>query len=274
MKENRFKADGASRMPKPDRTAWLKGGAARCLTPPRQPEQTLRLVLLGAPGVGKGTQAELLSERLGACHLSTGDVFRAAKCQEESEQTPTIKMALDSMRRGELVSDEIVLTLVRERLRCLRCSGGFLLDGFPRTVAQAQALENLLQKEKINLTAVLNYELPQEQLIERLSGRRTCANCKAVFHTISRPPHVKDVCDHCGGKLFQREDDRPESIRVRMQAYEQSTRPLIDFFQQRGLLVMIQAAGTPEETYRRTLNLMRAQQILGNGSPAAMSNTR
>lgn len=258
-----------------DRTAWLKGGDARCLIPPRKPAgQTWRLVLLGAPGVGKGTQAELLSERLGACHLSTGDVFRAAKCQEENEHTPAMKTALDSMRRGDLVSDEIVLTLVRERLCCLRCSGGFLLDGFPRTVAQAQALENLLQKEKINLTAVFNYELPQDQLIERLSGRRTCEKCKAVFHVTSLPPCMKDVCDFCGGKLFQREDDRPESIRVRMQAYEQSTRPLIHFYQQRGLLVLIQAAGTPEETYHRTLMLLRAQQILGNCSPVAMSNTR
>jgi adenylate kinase len=277
MKENRFspKADGTDLMPKPDRTAWLKGGDAHCLMPPRKPVgQTWRLVLLGAPGVGKGTQAELLSERLGACHLSTGDVFRAAKCQEEKERTPTMKMALDSMRRGELVSDEIVLSLVRERPRCLRCSGGFLLDGFPRTVAQAQALENLLRKGKINLTAVLNYELPQDQLIERLSGRRTCADCKAVFHTTSRPPRVKDVCDHCGGKLFQREDDRIESILVRMQAYEQSTRPLIDFYQQRGLLVMIPAAGTPEETYHRTLMLMSVQQILGSCSQMAMSNTR
>jgi adenylate kinase len=267
MKENPFfpKADGAGLTPKQDRTAWLKGGDARCLMPPRKPVgQIWRLALLGAPGVGKGTQAEFLSERLGACHLSTGDVFRAAKCQEGSERTPTMKTALDSMRRGELVSDEIVLTLVRERLGCLRCSGGFLLDGFPRTVAQAEALEELLKKEGVGLTAVLNYELPQDRLIERLSGRRTCADCKAVFHMTSRPPRIKDVCDDCGGKLFQREDDRPESIRVRMQAYERSTRPLIDFYQQRGLLIMVQAAGTPEETCHRTLMFMSAQQILGN----------
>ena len=124
------------------------------------------------------------------------------------------------------------------------------------------------------MTAVFNYELPQEQIIERLSGRRTCEKCKAVFHITGRPPRLKDVCDHCGGKLFQREDDRPESIRVRMQAYEKSTRPLIDFYQSRGLLVSIQAAGTPEETYHRTLMLVRAQQILGSCSPVAMSSTR
>ena len=246
-------AKGFSMIEQNDRTAWLKGGDARCLIPPRKPAgQTWRLVLLGAPGVGKGTQAELLSERLGACHLSTGDVFRAAKCQEEKERTPAMKTRSIPCGAGTLFPDEIVLTLVRERLRCLRCSGGFLLDGFPRTVAQAQALENLLQKEKINLTAVLNYELPQDQLIERLSGRRTCEKCKAVFHVTSLPPHMNDVCDFCGGKLFQREDDRPESIRVRMQAYEQSTRPLIDFYQKRGLLVSIPPSGTPEETYHRT----------------------
>ena len=260
---------------KNDRTAWLKGGDARCLIPPRQPvERIWRLVLLGAPGVGKGTQAELLSERLGACHLSTGDVFRAAKSLAGDECSPTMKTALEAMRRGELVSDEIVLSLVRERVRCLRCAGGFLLDGFPRTVAQAKALEELLQKEKINLTAVFNYELPHNELIERLSGRRTCEKCKAVFHVASRPPRLKDVCDSCGGKLFQREDDRPESIRVRMQAYEKSTRPLIDFYQERKLLISIRAAGTPEETYHRTLMLARAQQILGSCSPVAMSSTR
>ena len=216
MNSNRFfpKTDAVGVLPKHDRTAWLKGGAAVCEMPPRAAlGKAWRLILLGAPGIGKGTQSELLCERLGACHLSTGDVFRAAKCQDDNECSPAMKTALDAMRHGDLVSDEMVLSLVRERVRCLRCSGGILLDGFPRTVTQAKALEELLQKEKINLTAVFNYELPQEQIIERLSGRRTCEKCKAVFHITGRPPRLKDVCDHCGGKLFQREDDRPESIR-------------------------------------------------------------
>jgi len=142
MKENRFfpKAEGAGLMPKQDRNAWLKGGDAKCSMPPRKPlGKPWHLVLLGVPGVGKGTQAELLSERLACCHLSTGDIFRAAKCFDEKDQTPAIQSALGYMRRGELVPDKTVLRLVGERPRCLSCSGGFLLDGFPRTVAQAEA---------------------------------------------------------------------------------------------------------------------------------------
>jgi len=245
--------------PKNDRAAWLKSGNAVCSTPPPKPAGRIwRLVLLGAPGVGKGTQAELLSERLGACQLSTGDVFRAAKCLAEGERSPALEAALHFMVRGDLVPDDTVLGIVQERVHCLRCGGGFLLDGFPRTVAQAKALESLLKKENVPLTAVLNYELPLDQIVARLSGRRTCSKCKAVFHATNMPPRTQDICDHCRGELIQREDDRPESVRVRMEAYGKSTRPLIDFYQKRGLLVSIQADGSPEEIYQRTRSLALA----------------
>ena len=255
MKENRFfpKADGIGLMPKHDRTAWLKGGNAQCSMPPRKPlGKPWHLVLLGVPGVGKGTQAELLSERLACCHLSTGDIFRAAKCFDEKDQSPAIQSALSYMKRGDLVPDKTVLELVRERPRCLRCSGGFLLDGFPRTVAQAEALEELLKKEEIGLTAVFNYELPLDKIVARISGRRVCSKCKAVFHVETRWPQVEGVCDECGGTLVQREDDRPEAVETRMKAYEQSTQPLIEFYQKRGLLINIEADGSPEEIYKRT----------------------
>jgi adenylate kinase len=255
MNSNRFfpKNDAVGFMPKPDRTAWLKGGAAMCEMPPRTPlGRAWRIILLGAPGIGKGTQAEILCERLATCHLSTGDVFRTAKCLPECEQTPSMMAALKYMRQGALVPDETVLGLVRDRLRCLRCSGGFLLDGFPRTVAQAEALEQILQAENVRLSAVLNYELPLPRVVARISGRRTCAGCKAVFHVATRPPLIAGVCDHCGGSLFQREDDRPESVEVRMRAYATSTRPLIDFYQQRGLLISVSAEGSPEVIYQRT----------------------
>ncbi len=239
---------------KNDRAAWLKAGQAVCSNPPRKaPAKAWRLVLLGAPGVGKGTQAELLNQRLGSCHLSTGDVFRAAKSSPDGQRSPAMAQALEFMRRGELVPDQTVLDMVGERLRCLHCCGGFLLDGFPRTVAQAEALEKLMLREEVAMTAVLNYELPLEEVVARISGRRTCSKCKAVYHVTSRPPRAADVCDHCGGKLFQREDDRPESVRVRMAAYEKSTRPLIKFYQERGLLVPIVADSTPEETFQRTM---------------------
>jgi len=243
-----------------DRTAWLKGGRHGCKERPAKLPLPCRLVLLGAPGVGKGTQAELLCQKLGACHLSTGDIFRAAKSLEACERSATMTAALEYMRRGELVPDETVLALVEERSGCLRCEGGFLLDGFPRTVAQAEALERLLARKKTKLDAVLSYELPLEQVVTRLSGRRTCASCKAVFHVEARPPQVEGICDHCGGKLYQREDDRPESIRVRMAAYEKSTTPLTEFYENRGLLVRISAEGSPEEIFERTLGALTRQR--------------
>ena len=238
---------------KNDRASWIKGGAACCAVPPTKQEKPHRFVLLGAPGVGKGTQAELLCERLGTCQLSTGDIFRAAKSLADGERSPALEAALDYMRRGDLVPDTTVLDLVRERVKCLRCPGGFLLDGFPRTVTQAEALDGLLKQEKISLDAVLNYDLPIEQIVARLSGRRTCGGCKAVFHVTGRPPRVADVCDHCGGKLLQREDDRPEAVRLRMEVYEKSTKPLADYYRQRGLLMTISADGTPEAIHQRTL---------------------
>lgn len=236
-----------------DRKAWLQGPGAICNLPPERRDQPRRLVLLGAPGVGKGTQAEMLCAKLGACHLSTGDIFRAAKSANPCERTPALTAALQYMRRGDLVPDQTVLALVAERVSCLKCEGGFLLDGFPRTVAQAEALEKLLQKHKIQLDAVVSYDLPIEKVVARLSGRRTCADCKAVFHVEARPPKVAGICDHCGGKLYQREDDRPESVRVRMEAYEKSTAPLVDFYRSRSLLRSVSADGAPEEIFQRTI---------------------
>ena len=239
-----------------DRSAWIKGGKARCNVTPQAQPLPRRLVLLGAPGVGKGTQAELLSERLGACHLSTGDIFRAAKTLDACERSPTMSRALDYMLRGDLVPDEIVLGLVAERSGCLRCRGGFLLDGFPRTVAQAEALEEILGKQKVSIEAVLSYDMPLEKIVARLSGRRTCSICKAVFHVHSRPPKMEGICDQCGAALYQREDDRPESIRVRMDAYAKSTAPLADFYRRKGVLVSVSAEGTPEDIFARTMKAM------------------
>ena len=239
----------------------MKGpsAAAKCDIPAKATERPYRLVLLGAPGVGKGTQAELLSDRLGCCHLSTGDIFRAAKSLNASERTPAIEAALGYMKRGELVPDATVLELVRERTRCLSCPGGFLLDGFPRTVPQAEALDSLLKSERIKLDAVLNYDLPIEQIVSRLSGRRTCPGCKAVFHVATRPPKTQGICDHCGTKLIIREDDRPEAVRVRMDTYQKSTAPLIEFYRKKTLLITVPAEGSPEQIYERTLSALGAK---------------
>ncbi len=242
-----------------DRETWLRGGDALCPTLPPPPPHIYRLILLGAPGVGKGTQAQLLGQRLGACHLSTGDVFRAAKTLPAEQISPAMRTALGAMSRGELVQDETVLDMVRERSRCLRCRGGFLLDGFPRTVVQAEALDNLLKWERRALTAVVNYDLPTDVIVARLSGRRTCPGCKAVYHETARPPKTAGVCDACGGKLYQREDDREESVRVRMTTYQKSTKPLIDFYDLRGLLVTVAAKGAPDEICERTLLALHAR---------------
>jgi adenylate kinase len=238
---------------KNDRAAWIQGGQAQCSSPPPPVARPFRLILLGAPGVGKGTQADLLCQILGACHLSTGDIFRAAKSLSQEARSAGLNEALAYMSQGRLVPDATVLQVVRERVRCLKCACGFLLDGFPRTVAQAEALEEILDRENLPLSGVLNFELPIQEIVDRLSGRRTCSGCKAVYHLVSRPPLVKDVCDQCGAALYQREDDQPASIRVRMNAYQESTLPLIQFYRGRGLLIPIKADGAPSVIFQRAM---------------------
>jgi len=209
--------------------------------------------------VGKGTQAEFLTERLAACHLSTGDVFRAAGKQRPCDQSPAMRQALECMRQGELVPDDTVWEMVRERSACIVGCGGFILDGFPRTLSQAESLKGLMEQENISLNGVLNYELSVDEIIQRLSGRRTCEKCKAVFHVMDRPPQEKGICDHCGGKLYRREDDSPEAIAVRLAAYERSTAPLIQFYKELGLLISIPATGSPEQILSRTMDQLDAR---------------
>ena len=243
---------------KNDRAAWLLGPAAHCSTVPVTQAHRPRFVLLGAPGVGKGTQAEMLSERLGACQLSTGDVFRASKSTPECDRSPAINSALEAMKKGELVPDQTVLDVIKERSACLRCGGGFLLDGFPRTVRQAEALDKLLASEGIKLDAVINYALPLDTIVARLSGRRTCEKCKAIYHVQTKPPKIEGQCDACGGRLIQRDDDRPESVKVRMAAYAASTAPLADYYLEKNLLISVIAEGQPDEIYQRTMELLAA----------------
>jgi adenylate kinase len=248
-----------------DRVAWLQGPSAQCETP--ESEQTpWRLVLLGAPGVGKGTQADLLHHKLRACHLYTGDVLRAAGGRKECELSPAMKVATEYMRSGALVPDTTVWEMVRERSGCLHCGGGFILDGFPRTLCQAESLKQLMQDEELPLTAVVNYELPGTEIVARLSGRRTCEQCRTVFHVTERPPKVGGVCDRCQGKLFQREDDRPESIKVRLEAYDRSTAPLIVFYRELGLLMQVDASGTPDEICAKTLAGLNGRRTAGASS--------
>lgn len=252
---------GMNRFDRRDRATWLQGPALRCEVRP-EVDLAWRLVLLGAPGVGKGTQGDLLNRKLGACQLSTGDVFRAAASLPDSQLSPAMKAALEYMRRGELVPDATVWEMVRERSSCLHCEGGFILDGFPRTLEQAALLKEFMDLEGLPLTAVVNYEIPASEIVIRLSGRRTCEKCKTVYNIFQRPPKVEGCCDRCDGRLFQREDDRPESIKVRLDAYEKSTAPVIGFYERLGLLIRVGATGSPEQICERTLNMLSARQAV------------
>lgn len=241
-------------MAQPDRSLWLKGPGNICKCKPSTKEfHPWRLVLLGPPGVGKGTQAAMLSEKLGACHLSTGDIFRMAKTISPDQRSKALQEAITYMDKGLLVPDTIVIALVKERSDCLKCECGFILDGFPRTIEQAQALQSFLDELNVQLDGVVNYQMDIEKIIARLSGRRVCINCKSVYHIVTMPTKVEGICDKCGGQLVLRDDDKPEAIRVRMETYNRETAPLIDFYKNSGLLLNVDANGTPQEVLERTL---------------------
>lgn len=240
-----------------DRSAWMQGGPSLCLQPPPETWRTWRLVLLGPPGVGKGTQAHLLSAALGACPLSTGDVFRNAHSYETPPGT-AMGEAHARINRGELVPDDVVLALVHERRRCLRCRGGFMLDGFPRTIPQAISLDAMLEADGVELDAVISYEIPLEQLASRVAGRRICRRCHAVYHITNNPPRVGSVCDRCGEIVEQRQDDAPAAVRTRLEAYIATTAAVAEHYRQRGLVISIPAIDAPGQILASTLNALSA----------------
>lgn len=236
-----------------DRATWLQGPDHRCSHLPAEPRRAWRLVLLGPPGVGKGTQAQILCDRLHACHLSTGDIFRATKSMLKRQTSPAMATAQECMARGELVPDPTVLAVVKERRACLSCCGGFVLDGFPRTAAQAVSLDASLRQAQVTLDAVINYQVPTDVLLNRLTGRQTCPACNAVYHVSNCRPKIPGVCDRCKSPLSQRVDDREESLNVRINAYNRTTAPLLDYYARRNLLIRIPAEGTPAEIFDRTM---------------------
>ncbi|MCS7242066.1 MAG: adenylate kinase [Candidatus Caldatribacterium sp.] len=205
----------------------------------------MRIILLGPPGAGKGTQAKRIEEEFGIPQLATGDIIRLAI----KEGTEWGRKAESFVREGQLVPDEVVIGIVKDRLSRDDVRRGFILDGFPRTLKQAEALEEMLQELGITIDAVLYFDIPAEELVRRLSARRVCENCQAPYNLISSPPHNDEICDRCGGKLVQRPDDAPEVIRKRLAVYEEQTKPLVEFYAKRGLLRVVPSSGTIEETY-------------------------
>lgn len=192
----------------------------------------MNLVLMGLPGAGKGTQAEKIVQKYGIPHISTGDMFRAA-IKDETDLGLKAKSFMD---KGELVPDEVTIGIVRERLSKDDCERGFLLDGFPRTVPQADALENILAELNKKINFVINIDVDQDILMERLTGRRICKDCGATYHLVFNPPAKADECDRCGGELYQRADDNEATVKTRLDVNIKQTKPLLDFYEAKGYL--------------------------------------
>ena len=206
---------------------------------------SMKLIMLGAPGAGKGTQAEILSAKLGIPTISTGNILRAAI----KEGTPTGLKAKSYMDAGQLVPDEVIIGIVGERLSQSDCANGCILDGVPRTIAQAEAIE----KAGIRIDAVISIEISEDEILRRMSGRRVCEACGASYNVEAVPPKVEGICDNCGGKLIQREDDTPETVKARLAVYHRETEPLVDFYAKRGLLKGVEVADNKEATNAKIL---------------------
>ena len=212
----------------------------------------MRIVLLGPPGVGKGTQAVKLTDKYNVPHISTGDALREA-VRKGTEIGLNAKSYMD---QGALVPDDVVIGIIRERLAQPDCRRGFILDGFPRTVGQAKALDDMLERMGLDLDAVLYIEAPDQVIIERLSGRRTCRRCGRVYHLIYMPPKKEGICDVCGGELYQRDDDKPEAIVERIRVYKEQTAPLVDYYEGRGKLIRVDGSGSDREVFDQIVNAL------------------
>ena len=208
----------------------------------------MKLILLGAPGAGKVTQAEIMCKELNIPTISTGNILRAAI----KEGTPTGLEAERYMKAGKLVPDDVIIEIITERVAADDCANGYILDGVPRTIAQAEALE----KAGIVFDDVISIEISDETIMERMTGRRVCEHCGATYHLVAVPPKTPGVCDKCGGKLIQRHDDEPETVKARLEVYHKETEPLKDFYAERGLLKSVENQPTVAETSQAILHVL------------------
>ncbi len=204
----------------------------------------MNFVFLGPPGVGKGTQAKLLANEYKLAHISTGDLLREAV----NKGTPLGKQVKEIMFRGGLVPDDLVFSLLKERLK-LPNQDGLILDGFPRNVSQAKVLGEYLEEIKKKIDCVVYFEVSEEEIVSRLSARRICGSCQANYNLITKPPKKENVCDHCGGEIIYRPDDHPETIRERLRVYQKETSPVIEYYQERGILKKVDGKGSINQIY-------------------------
>lgn len=215
----------------------------------------MRIVMLGAPGAGKGTQAKKLIDKYGVPQVSTGDLLRAAV----TAGTGLGREAKSYMDKGELVPDSVVLGMVEERLRQDDCKDGYILDGFPRNTAQAQALDGILAELDMQLDAALSVDVPFDELMKRLTGRRTCSGCGQMYNIYFNPPREENVCDKCGADLYQRDDDREETINKRLEVYNEQTAPLIDYYREKGIVKSVSGTGSIDDIFENVCETLGLQ---------------
>lgn len=214
----------------------------------------MRIIMLGAPGAGKGTQAKKIAEKYGIPHISTGDIFRA----NIKNGTELGKKAKTYMDQGLLVPDELTCDLVVDRVQKEDCAKGYVLDGFPRNIPQAEVLDEALQKLEQKIDFAINVDVPDERIVERMSGRRACVGCGATYHVIFNAPKTEGVCDVCGEKLILREDDTPETVQKRLNVYHEQTQPLIDYYEQAGVLETVDGTADMQDVFQAITGILGA----------------
>ncbi len=214
----------------------------------------MKIIMLGAPGAGKGTQAKMIADKYGVPHISTGDIFRA----NIKDGTELGKKAKTYMDQGLLVPDELVVDLVVDRFKNDDCKNGYVLDGFPRTIPQAEALDAALAKTNDSMDYAINIDVPDDNIITRMGGRRACVGCGATYHVVNIPPKKEGICDRCGGELILRDDDKPETVKKRLDVYHEQTQPLIDYYTKKGIIKDVDGTKAMDDVFKAIVSILGA----------------